>query len=299
VATHTPVMSKEVCQLLAPKPGDVILDCTVGGGGHAAMLGEYLHPGGRYIGMDQDPDARHNVRERCADFPVQLDLIRSNFDKASSVLAGLGVGGVDGVLADLGLSSIQLDDPSRGLSFRHDGPLDMRMDPQRPITAADLLTRLSAVDLADLFFRYGDERYSRKIARLIVEQRAHDPIKTTRQLAALCARAYGSRRGRIDPATRTFQALRIAVNDEMGCLERFLAALPTLLNPGGTAVIISFHSLEDRMVKQVFRDWAKGGTAELLTRKPLQPDEAEVAVNRRSRSAKVRGIRKRSDEERS
>ncbi len=286
---------EQVKQLLDPQPGQVLLDCTVGGGGHAAVLGPLLAPGGRYIGIDQDPDARHNVRQQCSDFPVPLDLVTRNFDQASQVLKDLQVPHVHGLVADLGISSIQLDDPLRGLSFQVDGPLDMRLDPQRPITASDLLARLSEKDLADLIFRYGQERWSRKIARFIVADRGQNPIKTTRQLAALCARAYGSRRGRIDPATRTFQALRIAVNDELGCLERLLAALPALLAPGGRAVIISFHSLEDRLVKNAFRTWAKRGEAEVLTKKPLQPEQQEIVANRRSRSAKLRAVIKRQE----
>ncbi|MDX1564963.1 MAG: 16S rRNA (cytosine(1402)-N(4))-methyltransferase RsmH, partial [Phycisphaeraceae bacterium] len=238
----------------------------------------------------QDPDALSQVRNRLTDFPVRLDLIPSNFREADRVLESLQVASVNGLVADLGISSDQLDNPVRGLSFQQEGPLDMRLDPHGPITAADLLERLSQKDLADLLFQYGQERFSRKIARFIVEQRARNPIKTTRQLATLCARAYGSRRGRIDPATRTFQALRIAVNDELGCLERLLALLPTLLAPGGRAVIISFHSLEDRLVKHAFRQWAREGGARLLTAKPEQPTEQQIAANRRSRSAKLRAL---------
>jgi len=289
---HIPVMSRQVLELLDPRPGEVILDCTLGRGGHCEQILPRLAPGGRYVGLDMDPDARMAVRHIVDKSPVTIDLRKSNFVDAAEALADLGLRRVDGLLADLGVCSDQLDDPLRGLSFRHDGPLDMRLDPQGPVTAADLLARLGERDLADLIFKYGEERRSRKIARLIVEARRRSPIKTTRQLAELCARAAGPTRGprRIDPATRTFQALRIAVNEELASLEALLEQLPTLLNPGGRAVIISFHSLEDRLVKQAFREFKRSGWARWITKKPLTPDRDEIDANRRSRSAKLRAL---------
>jgi 16S rRNA (cytosine1402-N4)-methyltransferase len=224
------------------------------------------------------------ARPRLADLPVLL--VRAGFDELRAVLDRVGVPAVDGVLADLGFSSDQLETPQRGLSFQRPGPLDMRLDPQSGEPAAVLLQRLSERELADLFWTYGQERFSRRIARRIVEARRRGPLETTDQLAELVRRCVPRSRGHtIDPATRVFQALRIAVNDELGALERLLAALPHCLRPGGRAVIISFHSLEDRRVKQAFRDRQQW---EVLTRKPVQATEEEIRRNPRARSAKLR-----------
>jgi 16S rRNA (cytosine1402-N4)-methyltransferase len=282
---HQPALPAEVRSGLNPKPGQTFVDCTVGAGGHARLIAEHLAPGGRLIGLDQDPKMLARAREQLAEVAgVHVQLLHRNFDELRGVLDELGIAQVDGVLADLGFASDQIDDPSRGLSFQHEGPLDMRLNPEAIETAADLLADLSERELADVFWKYGEERHSRRVARRIVETRKRSPIRTTTELAELVRRCV-PRSGGIDPATRVFQALRIAVNDELGALDRLLAALPGCVKPGGRAAIISFHSLEDRRVKQAFRDrelW------EPLTKKPITASEDEVRMNPRSRSAKLR-----------
>jgi 16S rRNA (cytosine1402-N4)-methyltransferase len=281
---HLPVLPAEVLHWLAPQPGQVIVDCTVGGGGHSRLIAEQLGTSGQVIGLDQDPAMLDLARPRLADLPVTL--VRAAFDQITEVLQEQGITTVDGILADLGVSSDQLDDPSRGLSFQQDAPLDMRMDPTRGETAADLLRRLPERDLADLIYQFGEERFSRRIARRLVEAREHDPLQTTGQLADLVRRCVPRGKGhKIDPATRTFQALRIAVNDELGSLDRLLAQLPECLKPGGRVVVISFHSLEDRRVKRAFRN---STALTVLTKKPVTAGEDEERTNPRSRSAKLR-----------
>ena len=300
---HLPVMLPQVLALLDVKPGQVVLDCTAGRGGHAAAIVERLGsapgvpaPASRYIGLDADPENVAFTAARIADFAqktkVQVNVLHRNFAAARQALDDLGVDRVDGILADLGFASTHVDDPSRGFSFRADGPLDMRLDPTGGTTAAQLVNSLPERELANLIYEYGEERFSRRIAQRIADRRRVEPITTTGQLAEICAAAYGHRRhqSRIDPATRTFQALRIAVNDELNRLQLLLDQAPQLLRPGARLVIISFHSLEDRMVKNAFRDWAKSGDARLLTKKPMTAGEAEVAANPRSRSAKCRGL---------
>jgi 16S rRNA (cytosine1402-N4)-methyltransferase len=221
---------------------------------------------------------------------VTLHTVHRNFAAAGAVLDRLGVGRADAVLADLGFASPQVDDPKRGLSFSKEGPLDMRLDPTGPTTAADLVARLDERELASLLWRYGEERASRRIAAEIVAQRQVEPILTTGQLTRLVRSVLGGGAGRIDPATRTFMALRIAVNGELEALDALLDQLPALLKPGGRAALISFHSLEDRAVKRAFAELHRRGLAEPLTRKPWVADEAQVASNPRSRSAKLRGL---------
>jgi 16S rRNA (cytosine1402-N4)-methyltransferase len=289
---HVPVLPAEVLTVLDPAPGQTFVDATVGAGGHARLLAERLGPTGRLIGLDQDAAVLEQARPRLEGLPVTL--VHANFDELRVVLDELQVAAVDGVLADLGVCSDQLDDPARGLTFQQEGPLDMRLDPSRGEPASALLRRLSERDLADLIYQLGEERFSRRIARRIVEERHRAPLETTAQLAELVRRCVPRPKGRhaIDPATRTFQALRIAVNDELGALDRLLAALPGCVKPGGRAAVISFHSLEDRRVKQAFRDrqhW------EVLTRKPVQAGDAEVAQNPRARSAKLRAARRRTE----
>jgi 16S rRNA (cytosine1402-N4)-methyltransferase len=289
---HRPVLTVEVLQFLAPAPGQTIVDATVGAGGHARLVAERLGPAGRLLGLDRDPDMLTLARPCLEGYPATL--VQANFDQLPDVLDELGIHVADGVLADLGVSSDQIDMPERGFSFQQPGPIDMRMDPAHGEPASALLRRLSERDLADLFWKLGEERYSRRIARRIVETRRRAPLENTEQLAELvrrCVPRPHGRRHRIDPATRVFQALRIAVNDELGALERFLAALPKRLKPGGAVVVISFHSLEDRLVKQAFRDrqyWQN------LTAKPVQPGEEEVRSNPRARSAKLRAARRLS-----
>jgi 16S rRNA (cytosine1402-N4)-methyltransferase len=288
---HVSVLPAEVLEALAPTAGQVMVDATVGAGGHARLLAERLTPGGRLIGLDQDPVMLELARPRLEGLPVTL--VHANFDRLRAVLDEMQIDAVDGVLADLGVCSDQLDAAERGLSFTQPGPLDMRLNPAEGEPASALLKRLNERDLADLIYEYGEERFSRRIARKIVETRRRASLETTEQLADLVRRCVPRSRRRdrgptIDPATRVFQALRIAVNDELGALERFLAALPGCVRPGGRVAVISFHSLEDRRVKQAFRDrtlW------EALTRKPVQASEEEVRSNPRSRSAKLRAAR--------
>jgi 16S rRNA (cytosine1402-N4)-methyltransferase len=281
---HVPVLATQVLHFLNPEPGQTIIDCTLGGGGHARLIADKLGPAGRLIGLDQDVAMLEQARPRLAGLPVEL--VPGNFDQLRPLLNRFKIDTVDGILADLGVCSDQLDDPRRGLSFQQEGPLDMRLDQGVGEPANSLLKHLNERDLADLIFRFGEERFSRRIARRIVETRERTPLQTTLQLADLVRRCVPRSRGHgIDPATRVFQALRIAVNDELGALERLLAALPYCLKPGGRAVLISFHSLEDRLVKRAFRDrqfWQE------LTRKPVQADEDEARTNPRARSAKLR-----------
>jgi len=278
---HVPVLAADVLRWLDPQPGQTIVDCTVGGGGHTRLLAERVGPAGRVIGLDQDASMLERARPALADLPVAL--FQASFDQLTDVLQQGGVSAVEGVLADLGICSDQLDDAARGFSFQQDGPLDMRLDQSHGMPASELLARLPERDLADLIFAYGEERFSRRIARRIVESRRTRLPATTGELAALIRRCVPRTRG-IDPATRTFQALRIAVNDELCSLERLLRQLPECVKGGGRVAVISFHSLEDRRVKGAFRssDWS------VLTRKPIVAGADEIQANPRSRSAKLR-----------
>jgi 16S rRNA (cytosine1402-N4)-methyltransferase len=289
---HLPVLPQDVLALLAPEPGQTMIDCTLGGGGHSRLIAERLGPSGLLIGLDQDEKMLELARSQVAG--LQVRLFHANFDQLQQVLRELNIPAVDGVLTDLGICSDQLDDAQRGLSFQQDGPLDMRLDRSAGLPASALLQRLSERELADLFWKLGEERFSRRIAGRIVRQRQQAPLQTTWELADLVRRCVPRSRGHaIDPATRVFQALRIAVNDELGALERLLAALPWCLRPGGRAVIISFHSLEDRLVKQAFRDRERW---QALTRKPVSATEEEVGINPRARSAKLRAAILRPNE---
>jgi 16S rRNA (cytosine1402-N4)-methyltransferase len=286
---HVSVLPAEVLAALRPAAGEVMVDATLGAAGHARLLAERLAPQGRLIALDRDPAMIALFLPRLQDLPVTC--VHANFDRLREVLDELNIDRVDGVLADLGVCSDQLDEAERGLSFGSEGPLDMRLDRTVGEPASALLRRLNERDLADLFWTYGEERFSRRIARRIVEQRRQAPLQTTTQLADLVRRcvprapAGRRRKPPIDPATRVFQALRIAVNDELGALDRLLAALPGCVKPGGRVAIISFHSLEDRRVKQALRDrnvWQE------WTRKPVQAGDDEVRQNPRARSAKLR-----------
>lgn len=290
---HVSVLPRELLELLAPQPGQWFVDATVGGGGHSRLLAERLLSDGRLLGFDRDAAMLEAARLRLADLPVTL--IHAPFSQLRTVLDEHGLEAVDGVVADLGFCSEQMDDAARGLSFTQEGPLDMRLDPSSGEPASALLHRLNERDLADLIFRYGEERFSRRIARRIVEVRRRSPLQTTHELAELVRRCVPwprHRRHAIDPATRVFQALRIAVNDELGELETLLKILPHCVRPGGCVAIISFHSLEDRLVKTAFRERSLW---EALTRKPVQPGEEEVSNNPRARSAKLRVARRLSE----
>jgi len=261
----------------------VLVDGTVGAGGHAAALARGVGTTGRVIGLDRDPDMLVLAGKATSGLPVTL--VQAAYSELGEVLDNLEIEAVDGILLDLGLSSDQLAWTERGFSFAADGPLDMRFDPNGPLTAAEVVNTWKEEELANLFFVYGEERYSRRVARRIVEGRRIVPITTTGRLAEIVRRSIPGKWGPIDPATRVFQALRICVNDELDHLESILEQLPDLLRPGGRAAIISFHSLEDRRVKQAFRD-----TPELkaLTRKPIMASPEEMAANPRARSAKLR-----------
>jgi 16S rRNA (cytosine1402-N4)-methyltransferase len=284
---HIPVLASAVLQGLSPKPGQTVVDATLGGAGHGVLLAQTIGPTGHLIGLDQDPIAigRSRAALEAMPSPPKLSLVHARFDGLRQVLDSLNVPRVDAVLADLGVSSDQLGESERGFSFQKTGPLDMRLDPEGEQTAASIIASWNERDLADLFWQLGEERFSRRIAKKIVAQRKQAPIETTTELADLVRSCLPRSRHGIDPATRTFQALRIAVNDELGALKRLLSVLPDCLRPGGCAAIISFHSLEDRLVKKAFKDtdhW------QAVTKKPIIADEEEVNRNPRSRSAKLR-----------
>lgn len=289
---HLPVLVEEVAKLLDPRPGQIVLDCTIGRAGHALCLIPMLGETGRYVGFDLDPGNVTYARQRLSPSPIPVVVEHANFAGARQVLDNLGIDRVDRILADLGFASNQCNDPTRGFSFDLDGPLDMRFDPTTPATAADLVNQLDRHSLADLIRRYSDERLSQKIARKIEERRDRSPIEMTRDLAQIVRSAYGARAGkqRIDPATRTFMALRIAVNSELEALRQLLQSLTGLLAPNGIATVISFHSLEDRMVKQCFVELERQSQATRLTRRPQVASESERRRNPRCRSAKLRAI---------
>lgn len=289
-AEHIPVMPAEVEALLAIRAGSLHVDGTLGLGGHALLAARALGSTGRLIGIDQDAEAIVRARERLAQVTCRLDIVQANFSQITRVLDGLGVARVDTVLFDLGVSSLQLDDGERGFSFRVEAPLDMRMNQREGLTACDLVNTLSERELADIIFRYGEERFSRRIAAAIVRARASVPLRTTSELAALILRSLpkGYQRGALHPATRTFQALRIAVNRELDSLSEGIEKAFSVLNPGGRLCVIAFHSLEDRIVKEMFRLLAQTGQGRLLTKKPLMPARQETVENSRSRSARIR-----------
>jgi len=293
---HVPVLTREVVRLLcgSGRRASCVVDCTVGLGGHAAELLRAGKGEGCLIGMDADASNLRLAKRGLQPFGPRVRLFEANFADLPDVLAEAGLDGADAIVADLGVASVQLDDPGRGFSFAAEGPLDMRLDRRQRRTAADLVSALGERELADLIFEYGQERYSRRIARAIVRARRAGPIATTTALAEIIQRAVpaGARRTRrgVHPATRTFQALRIAVNDELRNLDRLLAALPEALNVGGRACVISFHSLEDGRVKRAFADWSATGRAKLVTKKPVTAGKDERAENPRSRSAKLRCV---------
>ena len=285
-AVHRPVLVEEVTEFLNVRPDRVYIDATVGGGGHAQAILERL-TSGRLLGIDHDPLALGVAKQRFGGFGDKVTLMQGNFADIDGLHAASGLAAADGVVADLGLSSMQLADASRGFSFNLEGPLDMRMDPASETSAADLVNYSSERELADLIFKFGEERHSRRIARAIMRAR---PIRTSTELAQVVTRAIPSRPGphQIHPATRTFMALRLAVNRELDNLEQFLARVLSVMSIGGRVAVISFHSLEDRMVKQSFASWQREGLAKVLTRKVVRPGEDELSVNPRSRSAKLR-----------
>jgi 16S rRNA (cytosine1402-N4)-methyltransferase len=299
------VLLQETIERLSPRPGDVAVDATLGQGGHAAALLEAVGPHGRVIGIDRDPAAIAAARLRLAPFGGAFVAVHGHHRELRRHVEQAGAAGAQRILFDLGISSAQLDDPERGFSLRADGPLDMRMDPRSGATAAELLASLDEAEIASLLWRFGEERRSRAIARAIVARREVEPIRRTRELAELVERVAGAgaRRYRLHPATRTFQALRIAVNAELEELESTLAGAIDLLLPGGRLAVITFHSLEDRAVKRTLRDrtrrcvcpprmpvcgCGRPGLLRLVTARPVRPQPAELARNPRARSAKLR-----------
>jgi 16S rRNA (cytosine1402-N4)-methyltransferase len=281
---HVPVLAEEVLAALAPSAGQTLVDGTLGGGGHARMLAAAVEPGGRVIALDRDLAAVERAAERFTG--VDVDCLHANYSDLPEILADRGIATVSGILLDLGLSSDQLADDDRGFSFHSQGPLDLRFDTTRGEPAWKLIERLSEEHLANLLFELGEERHSRRIARQIVTRRQQRPLRSAAELAEVVRRAVPrNRNDRIDPATRSFQALRIGVNEELKWLTVALKRLPDCLSPGGRLAVISFHSLEDRLVKEAFRDDER---LEVITRRPVRAGEAEIVNNPRARSAKLR-----------
>ena len=289
---HDPVLLDQVLSILQPRPGEVALDATTGRGGHALEIAARIGPSGTLLCVDADPENLAYARERLSCVQAKCRFFHANFAEIGDVLATAGCGEIDMILADLGVSTNQLLTGRYGLGFSMDAPLDMRLDPRLTRTAADLVRNLTEKQLADLIFNNAQERLSRRIARRIVETRKTTPIVTTAQLAAVVRSAVGpTPYGQLDSATRTFQALRMAVNEELSSLQSLLDAMPRVVKPQGRAAVISFHSGEDRLVKQAMRQWQTDGRCDILTPKPLIADEIELARNPRSRSAKLRGVR--------
>ncbi len=291
---HVPVMLREALEYLRVEPDGTYIDATLGTGGHAEEILKVLGRG-KLLGIDCDPAALQVAREHLRPFEEKLIVLEGNFTELDALHAKSGLPPADGLLADLGVSSLQLEDPERGFSFNREGPLDMRMDPSTPVTAEALVNRMRERDLADLIFKFGEERLSRRIARALVKAR---PFRTTTELAQVVTRAIPSRAGlhqKIHPATRTFLALRLAVNRELENLETFLSKALAVLAPRGRCVVLSFHSLEDRLVKQAFRVWKSESKATILTRKPVRPALEEVRSNPRARSVKLRAAEKSRD----
>ena len=298
--THLPVLYQQIIHVLQPRDSSRFVDGTVGAGGHAWGLLEASTPSGRLLGLDLDPQALELARERLAPFGDRAILKRASYTDLKGQLSRIGWEAVDGILLDLGVSSMQLDTPERGFSFRTEAPLDMRFDPKGEVTASDLVNHLTEEELADILYQFGEERKSRQIAKAIVNQR---PIQTTTQLAELVVKVLGRRSGKIHPATRTFQALRIATNNELDAVRTVLPQAVQALVPGGRLAVISFHSLEDRIVKQYYRQESRdclcppkqpvctcGHKAKIreISRKPLRPEGEEALANPRARSARLR-----------
>lgn len=287
---HQPVMLDEVVSSLNLKPGHVVLDATIGGGGHAGEILKRIMPGGRLIGLDADGEAIKIASENLKEFAGSFKLINENFRNLDRVLSKESIKSLNAVLLDIGVSSFQLDNKDRGFSIKGPAPLDMRMDRRLTLSAFDIINRYKESDLSDIIYRYGEERFARRIARRIARERSARPIETTADLSEIVRRAIGSRKKyfRIDPATKTFQAIRIVVNDELGALEEGLKKAVSWLDIGSRIAVITFHSLEDRIVKNLFKGYAGLGVLKIITKKPLGPSPEETAANPRSRSGRLR-----------
>lgn len=295
--SHIPVLAQEVAELLQLKPGDVVIDTTLGAGGHSQVILEKISPKGTLIGIDKDEDAIRIANYNLSSFKSQNQLVTvcNSYTALDSIFSTAIKGGrcsePDGILFDLGLSSLQLEG-DRGFSFLRDAPLDMRFGQNAELTAEDIVNSYPVDKLADILWQFGEERDSRKIARAILEARKKGRITTTGELVDIVTRAKGGRRGKINPATLAFQALRIAVNDELSAIMETLPKAIKLLSPGGRLAVISYHSLEDRIVKNIFREAARDEVVKLITKKPIKPSFGEIKTNPRSRSAKLRVIEK-------
>ena len=289
---HTPAMLGEVLEYLKLRPGDTVVDATVGTAGHSQAILERILPGGRLIGIDRDAESLNIARERLAGFKDSCDFVHDNFLNLDNILKNMNIKKVNGVLFDLGISSYQLENSDRGFSFQNEGPLDMRMDKDSYISAYDLINNLNEDEISALLWNFGEERWHNRIARLLVQERDKHPISTTKELASIVVRSipyrYRHRYYRIHPATRTFQAVRIAVNRELEALESAINKAIAALEKAGRICVISFHSLEDRIVKLSFRKLAAEGLIRIITPKPLTPAQSEIEANPSSRSSKFR-----------
>jgi 16S rRNA (cytosine1402-N4)-methyltransferase len=288
---HASVLLSEIIEVLRPVSSGIYLDGTLGAGGYAEAILRASEPGGRVVGLDVDAQAIHLSRDRLREFGDRFEAVHGGYHEARTILAARGIDSVDGAVLDLGLSSDQLDEPSRGFTFRADGPLDMRFDTDSGETAASLLSSISLKKLEEILATYGEERYCKKLARAMVDARNRGKLQTTRDLADMITRLLGRRREKIHPATRTFQALRIAVNRELERLSVALEEIPQLLKPGGRLCVVSYHSLEDRAVKLAFRERAHGSHEWMvITKKPVRPSADELRNNPRSRSSRMRAL---------
>lgn len=285
---HSPVLLNETLELLNLSPGKTVIDGTIGLAGHSTEIVKKITPKGRLIGIDLDRSALETAKGNLSKTQTKTNLVNDNFANISYILSKLNIKSVDAILLDLGFSSYQIENKERGFSFQSESPLDMRMSQENPVTAADIINNTSQDKLADILYQYGEERHSRKIAKYIVQTRKDHPIKTTDHLVKVIKKAYPQRYTKIHPATRTFQALRITVNKELESLSKLLQSADKYLGSGGRLAIISFHSLEDRLVKQNFLANKKKGIFKVITKKPVMATEAEISNNRRSRSAKLR-----------
>lgn len=287
---HVPVMPREIVEFLNPAAGGIFLDGTLGLAGHSTLIAQKIGDSGHLIGLDRDGQSLALAREHLSFFRGKLDLVQSNFSDMDAVLKRLGVEQVDGMVFDLGISSYQLDGEQRGFSFKAQGPLDMRMDQTNPVSAQNLVNDLSEEDLANIIFEFGEERYSRRIARSIVQYRKRQRLTTAKELEEIIFTSVpvSYRRQKIHPATRTFQALRIAVNRELDSLAELMEKFVERLKVGGRIAVISFHSLEDRIVKEKFKELSKKNEVSLLFKKPLRPRDDEININSRARSARLR-----------
>jgi 16S rRNA (cytosine1402-N4)-methyltransferase len=300
---HVPVLLEEILEFLRCLPSGTFVDCTVGLGGHARAILERIRPSGGLIAIDADTEALREARRNLAAWKEKVTCVQASYRRLSETLQRLGVRDVAGILLDLGMSSAQVESPSRGFSFSRRGPLDMRYDRRQPLTAADIVNRYPEKNLVKILREFGEEKAAKRIAAAIVRRREESPLSTTDELAELVASVARPRRGGIHPATKAFQALRVAVNDELGALSEALPQAIEVLRPGGRLIVLSYHSLEDRIVKQTFRGFEKGcvcppsfpvcrcgrvSEVEVLTRKPMRPSEEEIRRNPRSRSARMR-----------